>query len=158
MRLSKTLLWLSCSGLLGGCATGHSLVPGQSTEADVRASMGTPTDTRVEADGGRVWEYARGAAGYHTYMVSMGPDGRVKEVVQVLTEERLARIVPGKTARPEVRQLLGRPSYEDTYGVGLTWSWRYKKGDVHPGHLVVTFGPDGIVTTKIAIIDLPRGP
>ena len=158
MKLSAILLALSCGGLLGGCATGHSLVPGQSTEADVRARMGVPTDTRVEADGDRVWEYARGPEGFHTYTVRMGPDGRMKEVTQVLTEERLARIVPGKTTRSEVRRLLGRPSFEDTYGVGQTWSWRYKKGDVHPGHLVVTFNRDDTVSTTIAIIDLPRGP
>jgi hypothetical protein len=158
MKLSTTLLWLSCSGLLGGCATGHSLVPGQSTEADVRARLGAPTDTRAEADGDRVWEYARGAEGFHTYMVRMGPDGRVKEVVQVLTEERLSRIVPGKTTRSEVRRLLGRPSHENQYGAGLTWSWRYKKGDVLPGHLVVSFNPDDTVRDRIAIIDLPRGP
>ena len=158
MKLSTTLFWLSCMGLLGGCATGHSLVPGQSTEADVRAQMGAPSDIRVEADGDRVWEYARGAEGFHTYMVRMGPDGKVKELAQVLTEERLARIIPGKTTRSEVRRLLGRPSYEDVYGVGLSWSWRYKKGDVHPGHLVVTFNRDDTVSTKIAIIDLPRGP
>jgi SmpA/OmlA family protein len=158
MRLSTTLLWLSCSGLLGGCATGHSLVPGQSTEADVRARMGAPTDTRVEADGDRVWEYARGREGFHTYMVRIGPDGRVKEVTQVLTEERLARIVPGKTTRSEVRRLLGPPSFEDRYGVGQTWSWRYKRGDVHPGHLVVTFNRDDTVSTTIAIVDSPRGP
>lgn len=158
MKLSTTLLWLSCIALLGGCATGHSLVPGQSTEADVRAQMGAPGDTYVDANGDRVWEYARGAEGFHTYMVRMGPDGKVKEVAQVLTEERLARIVPGKTTRLEVRRLLGRPSFEDTYGVGLTWSWRYKKGDVHSGHLVVTFNRDDTVSTRIAIIDLPRGP
>jgi SmpA/OmlA family protein len=158
MKFSAILLALSCGGPLGGCATGHSLVPGQSTEADVRTRMGAPTDARVEADGDRVWEYARGAEGFHTYMVRMGPDGRVKEVTQVLTEERLARVVPGKTTRSEVRRLLGRPSFEDTYGVGLTWSWRYKKGDVHPGHLVVTFNRDDTVSTRIAILDLPRGP
>jgi hypothetical protein len=158
MRLSKTLLWLSCIGLLGGCATGHSLVLGQSTEADVRAQMGAPGETRVEADGDRVWEYAKGPEGFYTYMVRMGPDGRVKEVTQVLTEERLARIVPAKTTRSEVRRLLGRPSYEDVYGAGLTWSWRYKKGDVHPGHLVVTFNRDDTVRDAIAIVDLPRGP
>jgi SmpA/OmlA family protein len=158
MRFLAALLWVSCSGLLGGCVTGHSLVPGQSTEADVRASMGAPTATRAEANGDRVWEYARGAAGFHTYMVRMGPDGKFKEITQVLTEDNLAKIVPGKTTRSEVMQLLGAPSFEDQYGVGLTWSWRYKKGDVHPGHLVVTFGPGGIVTTKVAILDMPRGP
>jgi hypothetical protein len=120
--------------------------------------MGAPGDTRVDADGDRVWEYARGGEGFHTYMVRMGPDGRLKEVTQVLTEERLARIVPGKTTRSEVRRLLGRPSFEDTYGVGLTWSWRYKKGDVQPGWLVVSFNRDDTVRDRIAIIDIPRGP
>ena len=158
MKLATILLGLSCIALLGGCATGHSLVPGQSTEADVRVSMGTPTDTRVEADGDRVWEYARGTEGYHTYMVRIGPDARVKEVAQVLTEERLAGIIPGKTTRSEVRRLLGRPGFEDMYGVGPTWSWRYKKGDVQPGWLVVSFNEDGTVRDRIAIIDIPRGP
>jgi hypothetical protein len=120
--------------------------------------MGAPTATRAEANGDRVWEYARGAAGFHTYMVRMGPDGKFKELTQVLTEERLARIVPGKTTLAEVRQLLGTPSFEDRYGIGLTWSWRYKKGDVHPGYLVVTFNPDDTVRDKIAILDHPRGP
>ena len=158
MRFLTALLWVSCSALLGGCVTGHSLVPGQSTEADVRARMGAPTATRAEANGDRVWEYARGAAGFHTYMMRLGPDGKLKELTQVLTEERLARIVPGKTTQSEVRQLLGTPSFEDQYGVGPTWSWRYKKGDVHSGHLVVTFNPDGTVRDKIAIVDMPRGP
>jgi outer membrane protein assembly factor BamE (lipoprotein component of BamABCDE complex) len=120
--------------------------------------MGAPTDTRVDAGGDRVWEYARGAEGFHTYMVRIGPDGRVKDVAQVLTEQQLAKIVPGKTTRSEVRQLLGRPSFENTYGAGSTWSWRYKKGDVHAGHLVVTFNPDDTVRDRIAIIDHPRGP
>jgi hypothetical protein len=133
-------------------------MPGQSTEADVRAQMGAPTDTRSDPGGDRIWEYAKGPEGYYTYMVRMGPDGRVKEVTQVLTEERLARIVPGKTTRSEVRQLLGRPSQENAYPAGMTWSWRYKKGDVQPGHLVVSFNRDDTVRDKIAIIDVPLGP
>jgi outer membrane protein assembly factor BamE (lipoprotein component of BamABCDE complex) len=120
--------------------------------------MGAPTATRAEANGDRVWEYARGAAGFHTYMVRMGPEGKFKEITQVLTEDNLARIVPGKTTQSEVRRLLGTPSSEDQYGVGLTWSWRYKKGDVHPGYLVVNFNPDDTVRDKIAILDHPRGP
>lgn len=158
MSLSRTLPLLSCIGLLGGCATAHSLVAGQSTEADVRARMGTPTDTRVDRSGDRIWEYATGPEGFHTYLVRMGADGTVREVTQVLTEEQLSRIVPAKTTKAEVRLLLGRPSQEDAYGVGLTWSWRYKKGDVQPGHLVVSFNHDDTVRDTTAIIDLPGVP
>jgi hypothetical protein len=148
---------VSCCALLGACATGHSLVPGVATEAEVRAAMGTPGDVHAR-NGDRILEYARGAEGFHTYMVRLGPDGKMKQVTQVLTEEQLARIVPGRTTLAEVRQLLGRPSFENDYGVGPTWSWRFKRGDVHPGHLVVTFNSDGTVSNTIAIVDSPRGP
>jgi len=158
MKHSATLVLLICIGLLGGCANPRALVPGQSTEADVRSRMGNPMDSRTDPNGDRLFEYATGPEGFVTYLVRIGPDGRVKDVSQLLTEEQLAKIVPSKTTKTEVRQLLGRPTHEDAYGVGLTWSWRYKKGDVQPGHLVVTFNPNDTVRDTIAIIDIPRGP
>jgi hypothetical protein len=120
--------------------------------------MGNPTDTRTDPNGDRLFEYATGPEGLNTYLVRIGADGKVKEVTQLLTEDRLARIVPSKTTKAEVRQLLGRPSYVDTYSVGLTWSWRYAKGGIQPGHLVVTFNTDDTVRDTIAIIDIPKGP
>lgn len=158
MQFSTNLIVLIVLGLLGGCATARSLVPGQSTEADVRARMGAPTDTRVDPGGDRIWEYATGPEGFYTYMVRFGADGRVRDVAQVISEEQLAKIIPGKTNKAEVRRLLGRPSHEDAYPVGLTWSWRYKKGDIQPGHLVVSFNRDDTVRDTIAIIDLPGVP
>ena len=155
MKLAAALILLSSAALLGGCSTAGSLVPGQSAEADARARLGTPTDTRTDPNGDKVWEYATGPEGFYTYMVRIGADGRVKEFTQVLTEEELAKIVPGKTTRAEVRRMLGRPSDEKTYRVGLTWSYRYKKGDTQPGYLVVTFNPDDTVRDTIAIIDMP---
>src|SRR5262245_13649378 len=153
MRFSAALTALSCAGLLAGCSTPGSLVAGQSTEADVRARMGTPTDTRADPNGDRVWEYATGPEGYNTYVVRMGADGKVKDVTQVLTEEQLAKVVPGKTTKAEVRNLLGRPSFENSYFVGQTWSYRYYKGGIRPGYLVVTFSPADIATSTIALLD-----
>jgi hypothetical protein len=149
------MILLICIGLLGGCAGPRALVVGQSGEADVRTRMGAPTDTRVDPNGDRIWEYSTGPEGFYTHMVRIGADGRVKEVDQVLTEEQLAKIVPGKSTKSDVRRLLGRSSHEDTFQVGLTWSWRYKKGDVQPGYLVVTFNPNDTVRDTIAIIDMP---
>jgi hypothetical protein len=158
MRVSATLVLLSCIALLGGCANPRALVAGQFTEADVRAHMGAPNDTRVDPTGDRIWEYATGPEGFYTHMVRIGADGRVKEVNQALTDEQLAKIVPGKSTKSDVRQLLGRPSHEDAFPVGLTWSWRYKKGDVLPGHLVVSFNRDDTVRDTIGIIDFPGVP
>jgi hypothetical protein len=156
MKLAPTLMMLSFIALLGGCAGPASLVAGQSTEADVRARMGAPTDTRTEPNGDKLWEYATGPEGVQTFLVRIGADGRVRQVTQLLTEERFATIVPGKTARAEVRGLLGRPSDDTTFRAGPTWSWRYLRMGVSPGYLVVSFNPDGTVRERIVIID-PSG-
>jgi hypothetical protein len=156
MRFSAILVFLSCIGLLGGCANPNLLVVGQSSVADVRARMGTPTDTHVDRNGDQLLEYATGPEGHETYRVRVGADGKVKDVTRLLTEEQLAKVVLGTMKRDEVRDLLGRPSFEDAYMAGPTWSWRYKRGGVSPGYMVVTFNPDGTAQTKIVIID-PSG-
>lgn len=143
------------AALLGGCAGAGSLVAGQSTEADVRARMGAPTDTRTDG-GDKLWEYATGPEGMTTRLVRIGADGRVKEVSDLLTEENLAKIIPGKTTRAEVRNILGRPADETTFGNGLAWSWRFKRMGISAAYMVVRFGPDGTVAEKIVIVD-PSG-
>ena len=141
--------------LLGGCAGPRSLAVGQSTEADVRARMGAPTDTRVEPNGDRVWEYPTGPFGSQTHMVRIGSDGKVKEVAQLLNEDRLAMVTPGQTTKPDVRKLFGRPGFEHMYRVGETWSWRYYRDGVQPGWIVVIFNPDGTVRDRYVDIDPP---
>jgi len=156
MKLSAALIFLCCIALLGGCADPRFLVPGQSTTSDVRARLGTPTDTYTDRNGDQLWQYASGPEGFTTYQVRLGTDGRVKEVTQLLTEEQLAKVSPGTMTKAEVKNLLGRPTDETIYGAGLTWSWRFSLGGNQPGFLVVTFNPDNTVRDKIVIID-PSG-
>jgi hypothetical protein len=156
MKLATALMMLSFAALAGGCAGPRSLVAGQSTEADVRARMGTPTDTRTESNGDKLWEYATGPEGMTTHLVRIGADGRVKEVTQLLTEERLSTIVPGKTTRAEVRALLGRPMDDTSYRSGPAWSWRFLRNGVSASYMVVAFNPDGTVRERIVIVD-PSG-
>jgi SmpA/OmlA family protein len=155
--MKSTLMPLFFAAFVAGCAGPISLVPGQSTEADVRASMGAPKETRTDANGDSIWEYPTGPEGFYNYAVRMGPDRRVKEVTQLVSEDQLDKIAVGKTTRAEVRQLLGRPALETVYHVGPTWYWRHLKGGTQPGYLVVTFNPDGTVGSKISIIDMPGG-
>jgi len=154
MKPAATLMMLSFAALLGGCAGAGSLVAGQSTEADVRVRMGTPTATRTEG-GDKLWEYATGPEGFYTRLVRMGADGRVKEVTELLTEEQFAKIIPGQTSKTEVRSLLGRPAFETQYRSGLGWSWRHLKGGVQPGYMIVKFNPNDTVAEKIIIVDQP---
>jgi SmpA / OmlA family len=155
MKLASTLMVLFFAACVAGCGGARSVVPGQSTEADVRAAMGAPRETRVDANGDLIWEYPTGPEGMTNYSVRMGADRKVKSVTQLVTEEQLDKIVVGKTKRDEVRQLLGKPALETVYYVGPTWYWRHMKGGTQPGYLVVTFNPDGTVGSKISIIDMP---
>lgn len=154
MKPSATLIFLSCIALLGGCASPRSLVPGQSTVADARERVGRPTDIRFDRNGDELWEYATGPAGQETYVVRVGPDDRVKEVTQVLTEERLMSIVPGKTTKQDVRSLLGKPTDQSFYPTGTVWSWRYGSYS-GPGFLVVQFNRDNTVKDRMVMLDPP---
>ena len=156
MKLATTLLVVSCVGLLAGCANPRSLDPGQSTESDVRARLGSPTGTHTDRSGDRLLEYATGPQGFETYMVRLGGDGKVKQVTQVLTEEQLDKVIVGKTTKDEVAMMFGRRFEEITYMPGLTWTWRYNKGAIQPGWLIVVFNPDGTVQSKIAVVE-PSG-
>jgi hypothetical protein len=151
MRL-LTILALSLAGFLAGCSSTGSLVPGQSGQPDVRARLGAPTEIRKDRNGDELWEYAGGPEGHETHLVRLGADGKVKEVTQLITEERLMRVVPGSSSRQDVRGLLGRPSEQALTGAGEAWSWRYLLNNV-AGHLVVTFNPDGTVRDRGAVID-----
>src|SRR5262245_59873175 len=93
MKNTAALIAILLAAVLAGCGGARSLVPGQSTEADVQARMGAPKDTRTDPNGDLVWEYPTGPEGFFTYAVRMGPDKRVKEVTQLVSEEQLDKIV-----------------------------------------------------------------
>jgi outer membrane protein assembly factor BamE (lipoprotein component of BamABCDE complex) len=138
--------------LLVGCGTAGGLGAQQSTRDDVRASLGQPAEVRKDANGDELWEYARGPEGFHTHLVRIGADGKVKDVSQLVTEERLMRVVPGQTTKQGVRDLLGRPSNQMMTRVGETWSWRYQLNG-QAGFLVVVFGPNDVARERYTMID-----
>lgn len=156
MKIPSKFLLLLAIAALAGCIGPQALVPGQSTVVDMRARVGTPTDIRFDRNGDELWEYASGPSGYYTYLVRVGSDGKVKEVSQILTDDQLMKIVPGTMTKADVRNLLGRPSDQTYTGTGTEWSWRYKKGGVAPGYLLVKFNADNTVRERISVVD-PSG-
>ena len=139
--------------VLAGCAGIDTLMPGQSTQSDVRARFGAPTEVRKDRNGDELWEYSGGAEGPETHLVRIGPDGKVKEVPQLVTQERLLTVRPGSTTKQEVLALLGRPAEERMTGVGETWSWRTVVPGGLRGHLFVTFNADSTVKDRGTVID-----
>ena len=155
MRLTTILPVMLFAAVLAGCASPRSFAPGSSI-VDVLAKAGPPTDIRFDRNGDELWEYATGPQGTETYLVRTGSDGKVKEVIQLLTDDQLMKIVPGTMTKADVRHLLGRPSEQTFTRAGTVWSWRFRRDGVQPGYLTVRFNPDNTVMERIAIID-PTG-
>ena len=110
-------------GLLGRFA---SLIPGTSREQDVIAKFGHPADEHHLPDGSRELDFPREPEGMENWRVTIGPDGTVRSVEQLIDESNFARILPGLT-REQVLQMLGRPSEEQSYKNldENVVSWRY---------------------------------
>jgi hypothetical protein len=139
-------LWIALlsSILLAACASysGSGLKPGEARLDDVQALMGAPAMRWQDADGSVQLAYPRGPVGYHTFMVKLGPDGRLQSIVNVLEPESFARIRPGLT-KDEVLRVLGPPDYSLTVYFKardeLVWDWRFCPDSRAPARFQVLF-------------------
>ncbi len=142
--------------LLGGCDRQRieALEEGVATEADVRRQFGAPAAVYAEADGSTTLEYPRQPEGRQNYMITIGPDGRMSALRQVLKPADFARVVPGLD-RGQVRRLLGRPAAMRPYAQRAqeVWDWRYVDGQENRLYSV-TFGADGRVLSSASTLDL----
>jgi len=142
--------------LMAGCASynGAGLVPGKSTAAEVETVMGRPADRVTKPDGGAVLYYPRGPEARDTFAASIGADGKLQAIDQILTDANIAKIVPGSTTAAQVRDLIG-PSvvHSSLPRIGRD-VWEYKIGDeVHPFLLYVQLSSDGIVREVVRTRD-----
>ncbi len=73
--------------LVSGCAgySGSNLKPGVSTLAEVHATMGAPPMAWKNPDGSEQLAYPRGPAGTQTFMVHVGPDGKLRRIERCWT-------------------------------------------------------------------------
>jgi len=158
LRFNRILVApLAVAAALLGCVSYGGFVPGVSTMADVRAKSGRPTDVRFAPNGEEIWEYATGPQGYETHVVTFDANGVVRSDAQVLTEDNIKRLVPGKTTRAEVRDLFGRPGDVYVFGGSETWEWRFKPVGFAPEMLVVFFGKDGVVSKYTRVMEVVGG-
>lgn len=145
---------------LGACdfIAQKTLVAGESTEADVRRWMGQPDLVWEEEDGSRVLEYPRGPMGMETYFVSIGADGRYREIRQVLTPENFGQLKPGMD-RDQVRQILGRPGETARFSLSKeeVWSWRHRAADTRIMHFNAHFDQaTGLLKKTSTTVDWKR--
>ena len=157
-RLGVVMLLLAgMTAWLPGCDPKNiaELEEGVATEADVRAKFGEPVAVYTDANGSRTFEYPRQPEGQRNYMISIGSDGKMTALRQVLTLETFGKVTPGLD-KSQVRRLLGRPGKTQVFALKQEeiWDWRYL--DRAQGKLFsVTFDKDGIVTGSASMLD-PR--
>jgi len=115
------------------------LEEGVSTEADVRARFGEPEKIWDAADmaeipqpgaaaapGARTFEYNRQPQGSVNYMITIGADGKMSALRQVLTPRNFEQVLPGMRME-QVRKMLGKPMKITPYALKQEthYDWRY---------------------------------
>ncbi len=124
-------VFVAVSGWLSGCDPQRirELEEGLSTEADVRTRFGEPENVWDAPLGRRTLEYNRQPQGYQNYMITIGVDGKMSALRQVLAPDNFARIVPGMMME-DVRRRLGKPMRVTPFELQRQthYDWRYRDG------------------------------
>lgn len=130
--------------LLAACASygGRGLVPGNSELAEVLRVMGEPAMRWQEPDGSLQLAYPRGPAGVHTFMVHIGPDGKLQRIENALEYRGFMQLRPGMS-EAQVLQILG-PPYAGWTGYfkardERVWEWRYCDDMYNAAHFSALF-------------------
>ena len=115
------------------------LEEGVATEADVRARFGepekiwsaadmssTPLPGAAAAPGATTLEYNRQPEGMTNYMITIGADGKMTALRQVLNPQTFAKVLPGMPMET-VRKMLGKPMKVTPYRLKqqTAYDWRY---------------------------------
>ena len=132
------------------------LEEGVATEADVRARFGEPEKIWDAANGGRTLEYNRQPAGHQNYMITVGTDGKMSALRQVLNKENFAKVQPGMMME-DVRKMLGKPMKVTPFEQlrETHYDWRYRDGvNVADSKIfTVVFNPDLRVASTRSVKD-----
>jgi len=154
-RAALVVAWGLALALLTGCDLRHvaELEQGVATEADVRARFGEPEVVYDEQNGTRTLAYPRQPEGQQNYMISIGPDGKMSALRQVLNPDSFAKVMPG-LERDQVRRMLGKPTRTQVYALKQeeVWDWRFLDGSENK-QFSVTFDKNGRVSATATTLD-----
>ena len=160
-RIARGWVMVSLLGFLSlfGCDQQkiEKLEEGVSTEADVRAQFGVPEKTWDGVGGTRILEFNRQPEGSTNYMISIGPDGKMSALRQVLTPQNFDKVIPGMMME-DVRKMLGKPGKVSTYALkpGEThYDWRFVQAPNQSKIFTVIFNADWRVQST-TVTDDPR--
>ncbi len=152
MKQIHRLALLFIIGMLAGCASPGSIVP-NTTTTELVQKLGSPSDKRADPRGGEFWDYVYGPEGFTTWRFAVDK-GVVRSAEQLLTLERLYKVVPGETNEAGVLDLLGKPRMITRYRHEIVWEWRVNLSPMK-GLYLVRFGFDGRAHGVGILEDMP---
>jgi hypothetical protein len=158
--MKLTVLIATVVLLLPGCASysGRGLVGGQSTVADVEASMGRPAERLKAVDGDTILFYPRQPYGRQMYAVRIAPDGRMRSIEQTLTEQNIRRLVLNQTTQAQAREIVGPPYFVSTNQrmQREIWEWTSYNPVQQEFFTFLQFSPDGVLREAFMIQDYQK--
>ena len=160
-RVAVAGLAVAASGLLGACDDMNIKVlqEGEATEFDVRDRFGKPDQVWAEDDGARTLEFNRQPAGQVNYMITIGADGKLQKLRQVLAPAYFDQVQPGMNHQ-QVRRLLGKPAKQVTYDLKqqTEWDWNWSDSPGRDMEFTVVFDSSGQVLRAGSHEKLHNGP
>ena len=132
------------------------LEEGVATEAQVRREFGEPVTVVEKADGSKVLEYPRQPEGWTNYRITIGADGKMSALRQLLHADNFAGVQPGQT-QDQVRERLGRPAEMKPWPLQgeVEWFWRFHP-DANRSQLFSVFYDRAGRVLRTSIGDDPR--
>ncbi|WP_405041615.1 outer membrane protein assembly factor BamE [Polaromonas sp.] len=167
--LLTPLLLILC---LAGCDPQRiaELEEGVASEADVRTRFGEPEKIWEAGDlaglplparvldavaqpGARTFEYNRQPAGQVNYMITIGPDGKLSALRQVLTPQNFERVLTGMPME-KVRKMLGKPMKITPFALKQEthYDWRYM-GDPNTARIFTAVFDTDLRVIRTASVD-----
>jgi len=159
--MSKPILATRCRGVavaaiaavvLAACAA-PAFVPGQSTEAAVRAGLGEPAAVYPLPAGAKRLAFPTGPMGTQTFMADIGADGRLARFEQVLDEAHFLQVRKGEDDRDAVLRLLGPPwrSVDFPNKGQVAWDYRFRDSWGYLADFSVMFDAKGIAVETVTV-------
>jgi hypothetical protein len=98
--------------------------------------------------------------GRQTYGLRMAPDGTLRSIEELLTEENTRKLVPGSTNRDAVREQLGPPWRQTRNERAQRDVWEYAVFNTQqwPYYLYAQFSADGVLRELYMVKDYVNEP
>ena len=133
---------------LGACASMQDIPPGTPL-AEVQARYGAPTMDCPMPDGTRRLIWSSQPMGQYAWATRAGPDGKVEQVEQILTDAAFRQVEVGVWRREQLQCTFGPPAEVSVVGLPssrhLVWSYRYRQAGAWNSLMHIYLSDDGLV-------------